>query len=64
MSDEVQTLDLTKLASGPDSSVAGMVAELEGRALSTSEGGRGRTLWTRQFAASGKIMVSAFRDES
>lgn len=54
MSDERQRVELNKLASGADSRVAGMVAELEGRTLSTGEGGPGPILWTQQFVASGK----------
>lgn len=54
MTHDDMVLDLNKLASGPDSRVADMVAEFEGRCRSASETIITRTLWTEQFAASGK----------
>lgn len=56
MTDATKTLDLNKLASGADSHVAAMLAELEGHSSSGSEGRSGSTLWTHQFEASGKVM--------
>jgi hypothetical protein len=55
MTQENQALDLNGLASGADGRVAAMLAELEGNSLSASEAGTGRSMWTRQFAASGKV---------
>jgi hypothetical protein len=54
MTQENQALDLNGLASGADGRVAAMLAELEGNSLSASEAATGRSMWTRQFAASGK----------
>jgi len=51
-----QAIDLNRLASGADARVAAMLAELEGRFLSSGEGRGGSTLWTHQFEASGKVL--------
>jgi len=56
MTQENQAIDLNKLASGADSHVAAMLAELKGHSSSGSEGRSGSTLWTHQFEASGKVM--------
>ena len=56
MTQQNQALDLNKLAGGSDSRVADMLAELEGRSLSSGDGRCGSTLWTHQFEASGKVM--------
>jgi len=62
MTQDNQALDLNKLASGSDSRVADMLAELEGHSSSGSEGRLGSTLWTHQFEASGKILVDKRED--
>jgi len=54
MTQENQALDLKKLAGGSDSRVADMLAELEGGSLSGGEASSVGSLWTQQFAASGK----------
>lgn len=55
MTPDTPVLNLNKLASGAGSRVAEMLAELEGRAFCSIAAGSGPTLWTRQFAASGKL---------
>lgn len=54
MKHEIPALDLKKLAGGSDSRVADMLAELEGGSLSSGEASSVGSLWTQQFAASGK----------
>lgn len=54
MMQENQAIDLNGLATSGDSRVAVMLAELEGNSHSASEAGSGPSMWTQQFAASGK----------
>ena len=50
----VPELNLKKLAGGGDSRVSEMLAELEGTAPGAADDSLASTLWTQQFAASGK----------
>jgi hypothetical protein len=54
MSDDIRVLDLGKMDGAARPMVDAMVAELQGTAPSPRGASSGRTVWTWQFAASGK----------
>jgi hypothetical protein len=57
MGGDSRILDLRRPGSGTNSVVDAMLAELEGTAPSPRGASSGRTVWTWQFAASGKELA-------